>query len=236
MGLNKAKGQMYPFLNDYPTPNVNRGYTWNPVGGECLHKCSYCFVKKGRTMNLKKYQGEARIDEKCMKDNLGSGNYIFVGSATDIFGEWVSDEIIKRILDYCKRFDNQYLFQSKNPKRFKLFNECFPKLTILGTTIETNIFYNINNAPSSMDRAYWLEVMHDLGYKVFVSIEPIMDFHTGIFIEMIRNIKPEFVSIGADSKKSGLNEPPAEKIRELINELEKFTEVKIKNNLSRLIE
>lgn len=224
MPLNKQTGNMYPFVT----------HTWNPVGGECLHKCNYCYMKKGRAAGLKKYQGEARIIEKEMKTNLGSGNYIFVGSATDIFGEWVSNKIIRRVLDYCKRFNNKYLFQSKNPGRFRFFNGCFPENAILGTTIETNIFYNINNAPSSMDRAYWLEVMQELGYKTTVSIEPIMDFNTGIFSEMIRNIKPEFVSIGADSKNCNLPEPSSKKIGELIDELAEFTIVKIKPNLSRL--
>ena len=230
MGLNKAKGQMYPFLNDYPYKGVNRGFTWNPVAGECQHKCSYCFVKKGRTKNLKKYQGEARIDEKCMNDNFGSGNYIFVGSATDIFGEWVSDKIIRRVLRHCRRFYNKYLFQSKNPARFvrnSLFNPyrfAFPKNTVLGTTIETNRdISGISEAPPPINRV--LPMTHIYDFDKFVSIEPIMDFDLDILVYWIKCIEPVFVSIGADSKKSGLNEPPAEKIRELINELEKFTEV-----------
>jgi hypothetical protein len=68
-----------------------------------------------------------------------------------------------------------------------------------------------------------------------VSIEPIMDFELFYFAEWIREIAPEFVSIGADSKGHHLPEPPAEKVRELITELEKFTKVIQKDNLKRIL-
>lgn len=224
MSLNKQTGNMYSWVNA----------TWNPIAGECLHKCSYCYVKKGRTKNLKKYQGITRIDEKCMKDNLGSGNFIFVGNMIDMFGEWVSDEIIIRVLEHCRRFDNKYLFQSKNPDRFWDFRNRFPSKTVLGTTIETNrVFFNNSEMIIPETRVNSMVWKHS--FDKMVSIEPIMCFDLEPFVEMIKLIKPTFVSIGADSKKSGLNEPEPEKIRLLIKELEKFTEVRIKPNLNRLL-
>ena len=51
---------------------------------------------------------------------------------------------------------------------------------------------------------------------------------------MIYQIKPEFVSIGADSKGHNLQEPCKENIKVLIDELNKFTTVIIKDNLKRL--
>ena len=54
-------------------------------------------------------------------------------------------------------------------------------------------------------------------------------------VEMIRRINPRFVSIGADSKRHGLPEPDPEKIRKLISTLRKFTEVREKDNLKRLL-
>ena len=71
--------------------------------------------------------------------------------------------------------------------------------------------------------------------KIFLSIEPIMDFDLEPFVQIIKNIKPKFVSIGADSKNHNLPEPSKEKIEVLIRELKKFTEVKIKDNLKRLL-
>jgi len=225
---------MYSFLNDYPTSNANKGYTWNPVGGECKHFCKYCYVKRGRTKNLKKYMGEVRLDEKCMKDNLGNGNYIFVGSATDIFGDWVPDEIIKQVLDYCKKFDNKYLFQTKNPIRFFSFFDKFPHRSVLGCTIESNISYpHVSSAPDNGFRILAMSCVK--GFEKMISIEPIMQFTLKDFVDKIKYINPSFVSIGADSKNCGLPEPESHKIEKLIKELKKFTDVKIKSNLSRII-
>ncbi|MCD6318205.1 hypothetical protein J7M02_03980, partial [Candidatus Aerophobetes bacterium] len=67
------------------------------------------------------------------------------------------------------------------------------------------------------------------------SIEPIMDFDLSKFLSWIEYINPSFVSIGADSKKSNLPEPPASKVKQLISALEKFTKVYVKKNLKRLI-
>ena len=69
-----------------------------------------------------------------------------------------------------------------------------------------------------------------------ISIEPIMDFDLRDFLCMLRDVKPEFVSIGADSKRNNLIEPPSEKIEQLIKHLKSYTNVIIKNNLKRLIE
>ena len=67
-----------------------------------------------------------------------------------------------------------------------------------------------------------------------VSIEPIMDFDVDSMVDGINYIMPEFVSIGADSKGHNLPEPTSDKVNALIEELSKFTEVKIKDNLKRL--
>ena len=52
---------------------------------------------------------------------------------------------------------------------------------------------------------------------------------------VVKSIHPKFVSIGADSKGHGLPEPSAEKTTTLIRELRKFTEVRLKPNLARII-
>jgi len=53
---------------------------------------------------------------------------------------------------------------------------------------------------------------------------------------MLNEIRPEFISIGADSKKNNLIEPSSKKIKELIYHLKRFTKVVIKRNLNRLLE
>jgi len=182
-------------------------------------------------------QGELRLDEKCLKDNLGEGNTIFVGSSTDmwsrmIHGSW--DEWVKKILAYCHIYAlNRYFFQTKDVYSLIRFQSFLPPDVLIGTTTETNRPTNkISKAPPPYMRLGWLK---EFPLGKMISIEPIMDFDLNVFLFMIKKTKPLFVSIGADSKGHKLPEPPAEKIKELIQELEKFTEVKIKKNLNRLL-
>ena len=109
MALNKVKpgSNMYPFLNDYPVPNANRGYTWNTVKGECPdYQCIYCYM---RMFKLNK----RRFDEQELKTSLGKGNFIFVGSSNDMFSKTVPEDWIRRTLAHCQKYpENRYLFQS----------------------------------------------------------------------------------------------------------------------------
>ena len=73
------------------------------------------------------------------------------------------------------------------------------------------------------------------GIPRMVSIEPIMDFDLKIMVELIQAIRPEFVSIGADSKGHNLPEPNYLKTKELLNSLERITKVYVKDNLNRII-
>jgi hypothetical protein len=78
----------------------------------------------------------------------------------------------------------------------------------------------------------------DISYyrgRKMITIEPVMDFDTAQFAELIRKCNPEQVNIGADSGRNGLPEPPKEKLLKLIAELEKFTTVVKKKNLGRLL-
>ncbi|GAG66453.1 unnamed protein product, partial [marine sediment metagenome] len=128
--LNKVKGNMYSFFNNYPFKGANRGCTWNPIKGKCPHDCSYCFMKRFP-------QKELRLDEKCFKDNLGRDRYIFVGSSTDMWGTHINQDWIRDVLIHCYKYpDNQYFFQSKNPERFSVFK--LPDNFIICTTIETD--------------------------------------------------------------------------------------------------
>lgn len=219
MPLNKSVGDMYDFVT----------HTWNPIKG-CLHDCSYCYIK-----SIKNYSLEPRFSKKELITNLGKDNFIFVGSTADMFGEWVDKEWISRVLKRCWLYDNQYLFQTKNPKRFNEFLLQFPEKVILGTTIETNNVReakHISKAPSTYER---MLAMHYIQYDKEVTIEPILDFDLKELVKMIWDIKPKFVAIGADSKGHNLNEPSREKVIDLVEELKEFTEVKLKSNLKRIL-
>ena len=215
--INKQKGNMYAFVT----------HTWNPIKGECSHDCKYCYMKLWKQKPL-------RLVESDLNDNLGQNNFIFVGSSTDMFADDVNYSWIMRVLKTCCKYpENTYLFQTKNPKRFNLFESQFPPKNIFGITLETNRDNDLSKSPSPVNRAVCLS-----NYKAdlkMVTIEPIIDFDIDKFIIMIKNIKPEWINIGADSKGHNLQEPSKEKVFALIDELKKITDVKIKSNLKRII-
>jgi hypothetical protein len=188
---------------------------------------------------MKKFKvGELRLDEKTLNEDLGTGNTIFVGSSTDMFADAVPIDWINQVLDKCRKSDNTYLFQSKNPMRFTTLN--FPPNSILGTTFETNRPTN-TFAPQTPERVKWMIHLRNcinngiLEAKLMVSIEPIMNFDLDEMMYWLKGIKPDFVSIGADSGNNYLLEPDCAKTRMLIDELKKITDVRIKDNMGRLI-
>lgn len=219
--LNKTKGNMYSFVT----------HTWNVIKGKCLHDCIYCYMKIYKLQDL-------RFDKSELTTDLGRDNFIFVGSSTDMFEENVSTLWILLVLEHTRNFyKNKYLFQSKNPARFKQFIPLFPPDTVLGTTIETNrndMLSKISKAPLVLTRAVIMSHL-PVQFKRMVTIEPIMDFDVSELVDLIGKIKPAWVNIGADSKGHNLPEPSKEKIEQLIYELDTFTAVKIKSNLKRLL-
>lgn len=218
--MNKSAGNMYPWTT----------HTWNPIRGKCPHECSYCYMKKFKV-------GELRLDIRSSIDDLGKDNVIFVGSSTDMFARMVPEEWISRVLVKCNEYpENTYLFQTKNPRRFLEFLGGFPPKRILGTTIETNRDYPVSNAPPPVERFMAMGSFSFNGVDKMVSIEPIMDFDLPVLSSWMYRIRPKFISIGADSKGNNLAEPDAEKLKLFINEMQKLTEVKIKNNLNRILE
>lgn len=223
MPLNKVKpnSNMYDWLDA----------TWNTVKGKCPHDCAYCYMKKWGK------QPALRFDEKELKTDLGKNNFIFVGSSCDMFADEIPFKWIADTLEYCRKFDNKYLFQTKNPAKIVLLRSGLPKNTIIGTTIETNTYYSeMGKTPFPEERASGMYMANFFGYRTFVTIEPIIDFTLDALTAMIKLCKPSFVNIGANTNsKVKLPEPSPKKITALIEELKHFTEVKIKSNLKRLM-
>jgi len=217
--LRKSVGNMYSFCT----------HTWNPIKGRCSHACKYCYMKPF-------WKSDVHLDEKELKTLLGGGNFIFVGSSTDMFADDIPNEWIIKVLNHCAKYpDNKYLFQTKNPKRFHYFLYWMPKHIILGTTIETNMvsYEKYSEAPLPSWRISEFDKLPKEIEKM-ITIEPIMDFDTITFHLWLKKCKPKFVNIGADSKGHNLPEPSAEKIGRLIEELKKFTKVNLKDNLKRI--
>lgn len=230
MPLRPAKGNMYQFLNDYPNKGDRNGYTWNTIKGECYHDCSCCYMKKFKLNPVK-------LDEKEFKTDLGKNNFIFIGSSCDMWTNNIPNYWILQTLDYCKKYENKYLFQSKNPVRISMLKNEIPDNSVIGTTIESNWTYHdiMGNTPSVEERAVEMEYLSG-HFETMVTLEPILDFHVPYLINLIKMCNPKWINIGADSKGHKLPEPTTEKIYRLIDELEKNNfEIKVKSNLERLL-
>jgi hypothetical protein len=190
---------------------------------------------KAIAKRFNKPQQPPYFDESELKTNLGQGNFIFVGSSNDLFCNNYPIKWIKDTLDHCDKFNNSYLFQSKNPNGFvDLLSHPVVKKSVLCTTLETDYWYNIK-APTPNSRSEAMSKISAQGVNTYVTIEPIMDFHLEHFVTMIKRCNPIQVNIGADTGNNHLPEPPKENILALIAELEKFTIVKQKSNLKRLL-
>ena len=207
-------------------------HTWNTIKGKCHHDCSYCYMKRWKN------QREIRFDENELKTNLGTGNFIFVGSSNDMFAENIDPYWIEKTLIHCNNYDNKYLFQSKNPKRFY---ECakaliLPENSIFCVTIESCIYYTgiMGNAPMIQDRLKYTQLITE-NIPVHITIEPILDFDIEGFVKIIRLINPTQINIGADSGHHKLPEPRPEKIKDLIDALHNLKiKTVLKKNLKRL--
>ena len=237
MPIKKSQGNMYPWVDA----------THSHLGGECQHKCSYCYVGSSRSGRAPRYCGDIRLldnefnvsyDKKTLERVCGKfPATIFIEHMNDLFEKDVPSEFIIKILDHCKKYpDNTYVLQTKNPARFQEFLGDLPPNRILGTTIESNRHY-----PNVMGNSPKPELRYDgmldlpLEERLFVTLEPILDFDVDVLAGWIVDIMPEFLNLGADSKGNGLIEPTVEKIMELTDKLNKFgVELREKHNLNRL--
>jgi DNA repair photolyase len=92
--------------------------TWNPITG-CLHNCVYCWARRlalTRLRNTRRYRDgfKPRLNEEEFRRRF-NGGVVFVSDMGDMWGEWVPDEWIRRVLNHIRRFPNtRFLFLTKN--------------------------------------------------------------------------------------------------------------------------
>lgn len=224
MSLKKTTGNMYPWVT----------HTHSHLGGLCPHKCTYCYVDSPRFGRPPKYQGELRLIEAEFKTNYGQGKTIFVENCNDLFAADVPLKYIERITAHCNAWtDNLFVWQTKNPARYLEVKDLLPVNSIFGATIESNRNYpDISKGPDMESRVHAMSVLRG---RKFVTIEPILDFDVEELASCILQISPEFINIGADSKKHELPEPTTAKIIEFINIITNHgIEIREKHNLTRL--
>lgn len=210
------------------------------LGGECPHKCCYCYVDHGfmGTKRPKRYCGPLRLIEAEFKEKYEDPKFpimtIFIEHKNDLFCAEMPQIYINKIIIHCLKWPiNIYVFQTKNPARYLTMDAFLPEKTILGCTIETNRdIPELSAAPAPRER---MLAMEKLPGRKFITIEPVLDFDTDILASWIDRIRPEFLNLGADSKGHDLPEPPIEKIYALTSKLKEYgIELREKHNLERL--
>lgn len=203
--------------------------TWNPFKG-CKFDCIYCEPSFKRQAKRQKhncmqcYNYEPHFHPERL-NKIPNADVIFACANGDIsFANYLEKAEILKAIQF--RPKQTFLLQTKNPRCFDGWR--IPSNVIVGTTIETNRETNgISKAPSTEKRYLWLS---KLNCRKFVTIEPIIDFDFKILKEWLWNINPEIVWVGYNNYRGSvqLDEPPIEKTRELIDNLNKFTDVRLK--------
>jgi len=224
---------------------ANRMYsgvkTWNPYVG-CRFNCIYCVpsfqrqAKRRRRWCEKCYEYKPHFHPERLS-RLPNTKVIFACAYGDIaFAnlDWV-DEIIKVIENHPEK---TFYLQTKDPEAFRNFNDIYglPDNLLLGVTLETNEdifmtpsrfrhYHQISLAPSPRKRLNCIMEIRNL--IDYITIEPILDFSWS-FLEDLRTVNPRFIYVGYDNHNCQLPEPTQNKTMKLIEELRKFTEVRLK--------
>ena len=168
---------------------------------------------------------------ETLNDNFQPGERIFVGSSIDMFANEIPTEWIREVVEFCAGIPKTaFLFQTKNPVRF---NEVDLRDNfMIGTTIESDTWFKAHMGKAEPPEARAIEFGKIKHPHKMISIEPIMAMDPGKLAAWIIQIRPVFVSIGADSKGSNLPEPAPADIRILLKTLEEAgIETRIKENL-----
>jgi protein gp37 len=122
-----------------------------------------------------------RLDEP---QKVKKPSTVFVGSMTDLFGEWVPDEWITAVFEACaKAPQHRYIFLTKNPKRY-------------GPLEHPDNFYF--GATATTEKEFKQAMLHDID---FVSIEPIAELFCidEWIVDIAGNVSLKWVIVGAES-------------------------------------
>ncbi|MFZ4440331.1 MAG: DUF5131 family protein [Syntrophales bacterium] len=120
--------------------------TWNPVTG-CKHGCPYCYARDIANRSPENFpQGfepmffEDRlavpVNTKLPEKATSWDRSVFVCSMADLFGEWVPQDWIDKVLLACEQAPEwHYIFLTKNPSRLVDIKR-WPEHSWVGTTVD----------------------------------------------------------------------------------------------------
>ncbi|HEB02792.1 MAG TPA: DUF5131 family protein [Nitrospirae bacterium] len=149
--------------------------TWNPMTGcwgpggskEKPKRCIYCYARQVAETRTKAFPKgfepvfhDKRLD---LPGKVKDPQVVFVGSMTDMMGEWWHDNEIEAVIDVCDASPHHtFLWLSKNPGRYASF--IWPKNCWLGTTV----------TDQEDVRARIPALLRTPDVKRFLSIEPML--------------------------------------------------------------
>ena len=191
-GLNKQDNRDIEWAN----------WSWNPVTG-CLHGCPYCYA---RDIAFDIYPAEVGFGSTIWPDRLTApanqrppqseavaDKNIFTCSMADLFGRWVPDEWIRKVLAVAADNDQwNFLFLTKFPKRMAEFD--IPANAWMGTTVDVQA--RVANAERAFEKVEapirWLSIEP--------MIEPLQFSNLGLF---------DWVVIGGASPSKSMDGTPS---------------------------
>lgn len=141
-------------------------FSINPVKGLCPMACSYCYAR--RMYKRFKWDETIKYDMSVWNSvsKIHKPSKIFVGSTMELFGKWIPDRWIEKILGMTSNYpQHTFIFLSKKPSELQRWSP-FPKNCWVG--VSTTGF----DVRSSLEY-----VFKDIQATVkFVSIEPFLDY------------------------------------------------------------
>lgn len=208
------------------------GYTWNPTAG-CLHGCTWrmpdgtvieCYAKTvaeglaqaGYPEGFEHHYWREHELNKPLNVEEPSG--IFVSSMADLFGHWVPEDQINRVLDVMRRAD-WHIFQtlSKYPIRQKRF--AFPDNVWVGVGLPAGHLMLAEGAVHAL--SVYLRHMSEIQARIrFMSIEPLWFDVSPIFEDWLAEhdrLPFEWVIVGAASNGPKLYQPEPGWVSKLVD-------------------
>ncbi len=199
--------------------------TWNPFKG-CRFDCSYCRPSfqaqaKRQKHNCADCYNYLPHEHPERLNKVPSAGTVFTCGNGDIC--FCRPEFTMQIIETIKRYPRKtFYLQSKRPAHFEQFLKELPANVIILTTLETNRdagYREVSKAPAPSIRYQQLK---NLNYhRKVVTIEPVLDFDLDIFADWVKNLNPEYVWLGFNSrpKQVKLAEPSEEKLTQFVSEL-----------------
>jgi hypothetical protein len=203
---------------------------WNPFVG-CGFDCLYCKPSFKRQVQRVGYMQQCEdcktykphYHENRLEDSFPrtkEDEFIFTCASGDI--SFCSTPFFKKIIQVIEsKADRTFLLQSKNPATFNRVE--IPENVMLGITLESNrddLVKAVSKAPAPSKRVKdFLVIDHS---RKTVTIEPILSFDHDVMLKMIKDINPEMIWLGFNSKiKPVLPEPTQKEFNNLHKALKK---------------